>query len=121
MQQCPKMFCNFVQKVLAKNSYDTSDICKAYLNTLDTIIESGYLLQMIGTYFMSPEDTFNTNQDMIKSIYSTVLKDGMGENYPFDSVFMPDSDTLFTLTLRNILKHTKELYLSKQQQYKNTQ
>ena len=22
MQQCPKMFCNFVQKVLAKNNYE---------------------------------------------------------------------------------------------------
>ncbi|MDD3174631.1 MAG: fibronectin type III domain-containing protein, partial [Herbinix sp.] len=30
MQQCPKMFCNFVQKVLAKNTYKNSRSTKVY-------------------------------------------------------------------------------------------
>ena len=63
MQQCPKMFCNFVQKVLAKNSYILYIVLKDKeidSNTIEKAVRKWIVITLLtGRYSGSPESAFD--------------------------------------------------------------
>lgn len=93
--------------------YDKEIECKNAIDAINTFIESDQLIFLFSGYFNLSDSDINKATSKITNINEIDKTRELFEFYPYENIFLPDKDTLFTLTLRNAMLQAKKVFDSK--------